>query len=253
MDKKIKSDIQYVKINILNLFDIKSNNKKYPLNFDFIVKDKKNENFSSNGIYFITEKKINKIVYIGIMLSKDLKSKNYVHVDRFYKHLQTLTLRGSKVGIKAKINNWFSKCDKINPELYSIKYSIPNKDTGTTSDLNRVSYANLNWKKFSNNNNLLEIISNHLNLYYFKVSYFDEIMTKVFNNQKTVKKKRDFREIIKCIEDNISKEYKPFLYVLKENKKYPYKNQDWKSKIFKVSEIKDKIRNLSSIELSKLK
>ena len=59
---KIMTDIKYVKINILNLFDIKSNNKKYPLNFDFIVRDKKNKNFSSNGIYFITEKKVNKIV-----------------------------------------------------------------------------------------------------------------------------------------------------------------------------------------------
>jgi len=37
------------------------------------------------------------------------------------------------------------------------------------------------------------------------------------------------------------------------NKKYPYKNQDWRSKIFEISEIKNKIRNLSSIELSKLK
>ena len=96
-------DISYVKINILKLFDIKSNNKKYPLNFDFIVRDKKNKNLSSNGIYFITEKIVNKIVYIGIMLSKDLKSKNYVHTNRFNKHLETLTLRGSNVGIKAKI------------------------------------------------------------------------------------------------------------------------------------------------------
>jgi hypothetical protein len=248
------TDIKYVKINILNLFDIKSNNKKYPLNFDFTVRDKKNKNFSSNGIYFITEKKVNKIVYIGIMLSKDLKSKNYVHADRFNKHLETLTLRGSNVGIKAKKDSWFNKCNKINPELYFFKNNIPNKDTGTTSDLNRVSYANLNWKKFSNNNNLHEIISNHFNLHYFKVSYFDEIMTKVFNNQKPVKfNKKNFLNIIQRIEDTISKKYEPFLYVLKKNKKYPYKNQDWRSKIFEISEIKNKIRNLSSIELSKLK
>jgi hypothetical protein len=119
------TDIKYVKINILNLFDIKSNNKKYPLNFDFIVRDKKNKNFSSNGIYFITEKKVNKIVYIGIMLSKDLKSKNYVHADRFNKHLETLTLRGSNVGIKAKKDSWFNKCNKINTELYFFKNNIP--------------------------------------------------------------------------------------------------------------------------------
>ena len=59
------------------------------------------------------------------MLSKDLKSKNYVHTNRFNKHLETLTLRGSNVGIKAKIDSWFNKCNKINPELYSIKYNIP--------------------------------------------------------------------------------------------------------------------------------
>lgn len=248
------TDIKYVKINILNLFDIKSNNKKYPLNFDFIVRDKKNKNFSSNGIYFITEKKVNKIVYIGIMLSKDLKSKNYVHADRFNKHLETLTLRGSNVGIKAKKDSWFNKCIKINPELNFFKNNIPNKDTGTTSDLNRVSYANLNWKKFSNNNNLHEIISNHFNLHYFKVSYFDEIMTNVFNNQKPAKfNKKNFLNIIQRIEDTISKKYEPFLYVLKKNKKYPYNNQDWRSKIFEISEIKNKIRNLSTIELSKLK
>jgi len=247
-------DITCVKINILKLFDIKSNNKKYPLNFDFIVRDKKNKNLSSNGIYFITEKIVNKIVYIGIMLSKDLKSKNYVHTNRFNKHLETLTLRGSNVGIKAKINSWFSKCNKINHQLYSLKNNIPNKDTGTTSDLNRVSYANLNWDKFSNNNNLNEIISNHFNLYYFKISYFDEIMTNVFNNQKSIKfNKKNFLNIIQTIEDNISKKYKPFLYVLKKNKKYPYKNQDWRSKMFKISEIKNIIRNLSLIELTKLK
>jgi hypothetical protein len=247
------ADISYVKIDILKLFDIKSNNKKYPLNFDFIVRDKKNKNLSSNGIYFITEKIVNKIVYIGIMLSKDLKSKNYVHTNRFSKHLETLTLRGSNVGIKAKIDSWFNKCNKINPELYSIKYNIPNKDTGTTSDLNRVSYANLNWEKFSNNNNFHEIISNHFNLYYFKVSYFDKIMTNVFNNQKPVKfNKKKFLNIVQRIEDNISQKYKPFLYVLKKNKKYPYINQDWTSKIFEISEIKNVIRKLSLIELNKL-
>lgn len=247
------TDISYVKINILKLFDIKSNNKKYPLNFDFIVKDKKNKNFSSNGIYFITEKKMNKIVYIGIMLSRDIRSKNYVHAERFNKHLETLTLRGSNVGIKAKINNWFSKCNKINPKLYYFKNNIPNKDTGTTSDLNRVSYANLNWEKFSNNKNLHAIISNHFNLHYFKVSYFDEIMTKVFNNKKPAKlNKKNFLNIIQRIEDDISKKYKPFLYVLKKNKKYPYKNYNWKSGIFNISMIKNIIRNLSSIELSKI-
>jgi len=248
------ADITYTKVNTLKFFDIKLNNGKYPLNFDFIVKDKKNINFSSNGIYFITEKRVNKIVYIGIMLSKDLKSKNYVHVDRFNKHLETLTLRGSNVGIKAKINSWFSKCYKINAELYSFKNNIPNKDTGTTSDLNRLSYANLNWEKFSKNNNLHEIISNHFNLHYFKISYFDEIMTKVFNNSKPTKSsKKIFLNIIQKIEDNISKKYKPFLYVLKKNKKYPYKNSNWKSKIFIISEIKNVIRNLSLFELSKIK
>ena len=39
------ADISYVKIDILKLFDIKSNNKKYPLNFDFIVRDKKKSKF----------------------------------------------------------------------------------------------------------------------------------------------------------------------------------------------------------------
>jgi hypothetical protein len=246
------NSILHSKVNILKVFNIKLSNKKYPLNFDFIVRDKKNKNFSSNGIYFITEKKVNKIIYIGIMLSKDLISKNYVHAERFNKHLETLTLRGSNVGIKAKTSNWFTKCYKINQELFSLKKNIPNRDTGTTSDLNRVAYANLNWGKFSSNDNLQKLISNHFNLHYFKVCHFDEIMTKAFDNQKSLKiNKKYFLNTIQRIEDDISKKYKPFLYVLKKNKKYPFDNQDWKSKEFNIPEIKKIIKDLSLKELNK--
>jgi len=244
--------INYKKIDIKKFFEIKKNKKKYPLNLDFIVKDKKNHNLSSNGIYFITEKKINKIVYIGIMLSKNLQSKNYVHNERLVKHLETLTLRGSNVGIQAKISRWFSKCKNINSDLYALKDNIPNKDTGTTSDLNRVSYANLNWKIFSKKDNLPKIISNHFNLHYFKVYYFDEIMKNVFNNQNLLKtNKKNFLKIIQKIEDTISKVYKPYLYILKKNKKFPFKNENWKSKEFKIIEIKKLITDLSFGELKK--
>jgi len=64
--------------------------------------------------------------------------------------------------------------------------------------------------------------------------------------------KKKFLNIVQRIEDNISQKYKPFLYVLKKNKKYPYINQDWRSKIFEISEIKNVIRKLSLIELNKL-
>lgn len=245
--------IKYIKINTKKFFEIKKNKKKYPLNFDFAVKDKKNKNLSSNGIYFITEKKINKIVYIGIMLSKNLKVKNYVHNERFVKHLETLTLRGSNVGIKATKSKWFSKCKNVNSDLYALKDNIPNKDTGTTSDLNRVSYANLNWKNFSKKDNLAKIISNHFNLHYFKVYYFDEIMKNVFNNQNSLKtNKKNFLKIIQKIEDTISEAYKPYLYVLKKNKKIHFKNENWKSKEFKITKIQKLIEDLSLNELKKL-
>jgi hypothetical protein len=245
--------IKYTKINIKKFFNIKKNKKKYPLNFDFTVKDKKNKNLSSNGIYFITEKKINKIVYIGIMLSKNLKVKNYVHNERLVKHLKTLTLRGSNVGIQATKSRWFSKCKNVNSDLYALKDNIPNKDTGTTSDLNRISYANLNWKNFSKKNNLIKIISNHFNLHYFKVYYFDEIMKNSFNSQNSLKaNKQNFLKIIQKIEDIISKVYKPYLYILKKNNKFPFKNENWKSKEFKIIEIKKLIENLSSDILKKI-
>ena len=41
------NSILHSKVNILKVFNIKLSNKKYPLNFDFIVRDKKNKNLSS--------------------------------------------------------------------------------------------------------------------------------------------------------------------------------------------------------------
>ena len=112
--------MQSTKISIKYYFDIVLNKKnKYPLNLNFECKiDKKNKlNLTSNGIYFIIEKETNNIIYIGINLSKDLQNKYFVDKERILKHLQSLTMRGTKIGIKGQKKDWFIKCDKINKVL----------------------------------------------------------------------------------------------------------------------------------------
>lgn len=240
--------MQSTKITIKYYFDIVLNKKnKYPLNLNFECKiDKKNKlNLTSNGIYFIIEKETNNIIYIGINLSKDLKNKYFVDKERILKHLQSLTMRGTKIGIKGQKKDWFIKCDKINKELFSLRNNIPNKDTGTTSDKNRLSYANLYWDKFKKNKNFISIFDKHFYAYYFKINFFEIIMKKCFSENITKKdaKKKFKKEIEVFFEDPLSKEYRPYIYIVKKSKNYPYK-RNWNSKTFNINNVKNSILKL---------
>ena len=240
--------MQSTKITINHYFDVLLNKKyKYPLNLNFKCKiDKKNKlNLSSNGIYFIIEKETNNIIYIGINLSKDLNKKYFVDKERILKHLQSLTMRGTKIGIKGKKKDWFIKCDKINQELFSLRDNIPNKDTGTTSDKNRLSYANIYWEKFKKNENFLSTFDKHFYAYYFKIDFFEIIMKKFFSENITKKKsKKLFKKDIEVyFEDPLSKEYRPYIYIVKKSKNYPYKG-NWNSITFNVNEVKSSILKL---------
>ena len=236
------------KINIKDYFSIKLDDKyKYPLNFKFNCKIKKKDksNLSSNGIYFIIEKDTNYVIYIGINLSKDPNNKNFVDEERIIKHLQSLTMRGTRIGISSSKKDWFNKCDKINEELFTLKDKIPNKDTGTTSDQNRLSYANIYWNKFKKDENFEFILNEHFYAYYLKVDFFDNLMMDYFsNNNDRQNSKKLFKEkVVNFFEEPLSKEYKPYVYIVKNNSNYPYSGK-WRSKIFNLDEVKKSISTL---------
>ena len=240
--------METTKILIKDYFSITLDKKyEYPLNFNFKCKiNKKNKsNLSSNGIYFIIERETNHIIYIGINLSTDPRKKNFVDNERINKHLQSFTMRGTKIGINNNKNKWFDKCDKINEELFLLRDKIPNKDTGTTSDKNRLSYANLFWDKFKKNENFENILNEHFYAYYFKIDYFDNLMIDFFSKNFNKKKSKELfrKEIVNFFEEPLSKEYKPYVYIVKKNKNYPFIGK-WSSNIFSIDGVKKSISRL---------
>ena len=238
-------NIKVSKIEINDFFSTKNDiSLEYPLNIIFECKVNKNNkpNFLSNGIYFILEKETNYVIYIGINLSKNPNYKNFVDEERIKKHLQSFTMRGSKIGISGKKKDWFSKCDKINEHLFSLKDKIPNKDTGTTSDKNRIYYANIYWNKFKKDDNFTDILNNQFYAYYFKINFFDNLMKEIFskNLESKIAKKIFRKKIVNFFEEPLSEEFRPYIYQVKKSKKYPYSGK-WNSKIFNLKDVKKSI------------
>ena len=63
------------------------------------------------------------------------------------------------------------------------------------------------------------------------------------NNDRQNSKKLFKEKVVNFFEEPLSKEYKPYVYIVKNNSNYPYSGK-WRSKIFNLDEVKKSISTL---------
>jgi hypothetical protein len=123
-----------------------------PFDLDFRLKSSKrhSELMHGPGVYQIFFEKI--LVYVGKF---DTLNDGNVAEERWRKHLETITLRGNRVGFTSpkSVQKLIDlMCDKklisaLTVEKKNLKKRL--RDTGVVSSQNRICFANKNWSKFS--------------------------------------------------------------------------------------------------------
>jgi hypothetical protein len=152
------------------LFEININKDLiFPFNIDFNYrKEIPNFRWDGPGIYLIFYKE--ELIYIGSYVSAGEKS-NILKV-RWWTHLASITMRGSKIGFGKK-SNWEKKMAYLkNGELKQLlqkekkhfKHRL--RDTGCVSTEKRMQYACTNWSDFKNFN--VDTLT-QFNVQYFKI------------------------------------------------------------------------------------
>jgi hypothetical protein len=133
MEHKFKAD---------EIFDlIVDTNAVFPLNLDFVVKDKKSQDFSGPGIYFLYYKE--ELVYIGYFHSSKLI--NDVRTQRWIKELASITMRGKHIVFTQSAFTDHQNC--VNYPVFQGEIS----DNGFLTSVNRVRFADENWNSFQTN------------------------------------------------------------------------------------------------------
>ena len=123
------------------LFDLIIDTKSvFPLNLEFIVKDKKSKDFSGPGIYFLYFKE--ELVYIGYFHSSKLS--NDVRTQRWIKELGSISMRGKQVTVN---NTSIRALDNSTNLIQTLRQ--PKGDFLTSKK--RVEYADKNWPSFQTN------------------------------------------------------------------------------------------------------
>ena len=123
-----------------------------PFDLDFRLKSSKrhSELMHGPGVYQIFFK--GTLVYVGKF---DTLNDGNVAEERWRKHLETITLRGNRVGFKSPKSAQkliALMCDKklisaLTVEKTKLKERL--RDTGVVSSRNRICFANKNWSEFS--------------------------------------------------------------------------------------------------------
>jgi hypothetical protein len=144
MEHKFKAD---------EIFDlIVDTNAVFPLNLDFVLKDKKPMDFSGPGIYFLYYKE--ELVYIGYFHSSKLN--NDVRTQRWIKELASITMRGKQV----TVNSTSIKALDNSTNLIQ----TPRKPKGDfLTSKKRVEFADKSWISFQTNDFLCDFT-----FYWFK-------------------------------------------------------------------------------------
>lgn len=122
---------------------------RYPfdLKFKSIIKD---DRANGPGVYLISFKDIP--VYFG---KYQPLNRNNIFDERWLKHIETITLRGKRVGFGSKsrvIKVLPMVCDELKTILSKLledKLCDCLKDTGVCTSYNRIVFASQNWQQFS--------------------------------------------------------------------------------------------------------
>jgi len=137
-----------------DLFDLSVDTKSvFPLNLEFIVKDKKSKDFSGPGIYFLYYKE--ELVYIGYFHSSKLS--NDVRTQRWIKELASITMRGKQIVFTQRAFDAHQNC--VNYPVFQGEIS----DNGFLTSANRVLFTDKNWTSFQTNGFLADFT-----FYWFK-------------------------------------------------------------------------------------
>lgn len=124
------------------LFDlIVDTNAVFPLNLEFVVKDKKSKDFSGPGIYFLYYKE--ELVYIGYFFPNE--QTRDVRNERMNKELLSITMRGKQIGFTQSSFDAHQNC--VNYPVFQGEIS----DNGFLTSTNRVLFADKNWTSFQTN------------------------------------------------------------------------------------------------------
>ena len=198
----------FVEMNFDEILNIQiKNNEIFPFNLKISGNKNKPDDFSSKcegpGIYFISEKKNNTLLYIGVHSPEN----ETVYNARYYKHISTFTMRGYRIAkqqkdleiynllksknyLKVLQNHLLSKCkgkNAIDEEflqcLQEAMYKgkeVYKKSVGIQVSLRRVAYANYCWNVFNvkDINLIRQNFKNHFLFHYIKLPYLLEISSK---------------------------------------------------------------------------
>jgi hypothetical protein len=141
---------------------------KFPFNLSFSsrINDRRAQ---GAGVYLISFR--DHPIYLGKFQPLN---RNSIFNDRWLRHIETITLRGTRVGFGPK-----SSLDKVIPtvcpELQEHLRDLPTldknyrfRDTGVCSSVNRRNFASINWEQFQTAT--AATILDHFDFRYYKIS-----------------------------------------------------------------------------------
>ncbi len=149
------------------IFKLEINNLTFPFNLTFKPAGQSVDraNFRGPGVYILSYS--NQVIYVGSYKSTNTVDVRYI---RWARHLETITLRGKRIGFGKKIYDNIAK--ELHPDFQVVftRELLADRliDTGVVTSINRISFALEQWNDFSKfDDNLL----GNFSFEYFK---FDE-------------------------------------------------------------------------------
>ncbi len=179
----------------------------FPFNFEFRIKNKKNrgtknKELQGSGIYLITYQET--IIYIGKYMPYN---KGNVITERWLKHIATITNRGHKVGgfgkemILNKVNPKYEILKKfvfeeksIDTVMKLIKEAKRSQDTGFSTSIKRLEFAEDKWNIFQEKNPKIfeEIVLSKFQFHYIQLNKYKKgDITELYDRLESVEEKED--------------------------------------------------------------
>lgn len=252
----------FLSMDFQEILDIKiQKNQIYPFNLKISGKKNKEQDFRTScegpGIYFITEKKTNYLLYIGVHTPE----KDTVYEARYFKHISTFSMRGfniakqhkgmdlyklihSKKFLQVLESHFLSMCigkNNINQKFLKTLLNcmsegrpIYKKGVGIQTSLRRIAYANYFWNIFSSQDidSIGANLQNHFSFYYIK---FPELISIPEKNRER------FLYMKKNIETPLIQYFKPLLNSDSPNK-FDFEKNDFST--FNLRLVTKKINEL---------
>ncbi len=252
----------FVTMDFEEILDIKiQKNQTYPFNLKILGKKNKEQDFRTRcegpGIYFITEKKTNYLLYIGVHSPE----KDTVYEARYFKHISTFSMRGFNIAkqhtgidlynliysnkfLQVLESHFLSMCigkNNVNQKFLKTLLNcmsegrpIYKKSVGIQTSLRRIAYANYFWNIFSSQDidSINTNLQNHFSFYYIK---FPELVSISEKNRER------FLYMKKNIETPLINYFKPLLNSDSPNK-FDFEKNDFST--FNLPLVTKKINEL---------